>query len=108
QTDQPHYANLHRGVFLPDLLIAALDQQPDQPADYLDDRVLTSLEVRDEVSRYAQAYASLGITHGSPVAMLSLNRPEVLFAMGANMVTGCRTSALHPMGALDDHAYVLE
>jgi len=103
----PTPPELHRGVFLPDLLIAALDRNPDQPAVYLDDRVLTSREVRDEISRYAQAYASLGITQGSPVAMLSLNRPEVLFAMGANMVTGCRTSALHPMGALDDHAYVL-
>nr|MDT0666649.1 AMP-binding protein [Micromonospora sp. DSM 115978] len=53
------------------------------------------------------AYAKLGLTVGSTTATLSPNRPEVLFVMGANMVTGCRSSALHPMGSLDDHAYVL-
>jgi fatty-acyl-CoA synthase len=101
-------ADLHRGVALPDLLIAALDRHPDRPAVYLGDTVLTGAEVRDEMSKYAQAYAASGLGKGSAVAMLSPNRPEVLFAMGANMVTGCRTTALHPMGSLDDHAYVLD
>jgi fatty-acyl-CoA synthase len=39
--------------------------------------------------------------------MLSANRPEVLYAMGASMVTGCRNTPLHPLGSLEDHAYVL-
>jgi fatty-acyl-CoA synthase len=99
--------DLHQGVFIPDLLIAALNRNPDKPAVYLGDDVLTAAQVRDQISTYAQAFASLGISKGSPVAMLSTNKPEVLFTMGANMVTGCRTSALHPLGSLDDHAYVL-
>src|SRR3954462_1856571 len=94
-------AALHRAAYLPDLLIAALDRNPDKPAVYLGDDVLTAAQVRDEISRYVQAYASLGITQGSPVAMLSKNRPEVLFTMGANMVTGTRSSALHPMSSID-------
>src|SRR5438132_12896277 len=98
---------LHRGAFMPDLLIAALNRHPDRPAVYLGDTVLTGAEVRDEISKYAQAFASNGITKGSPVAMLSTNKPEVLFTMGANMVTGCRTTALHPLRSTDDHAYVL-
>ena len=40
--------------------------------------------------------------------MLSKNRPEVLFSMGALMVGGCRNTPLHPLGSLDDHAYVLD
>jgi acyl-CoA synthetase (AMP-forming)/AMP-acid ligase II len=40
--------------------------------------------------------------------VLALNRPEVLFNMGASMLVGCRTTPLHPLGSLDDHAYVLE
>lgn len=45
---------------------------------------------------------------GSTVAMLSANRAEVLYAMGANAMTGCRATPLHPLGSLDDHAYVLD
>ena len=32
----------------------------------------------------------------------------MLFTLGANMVTGCRASALHPLGSVDDHAYVID
>ena len=101
------HPELHRGTFLPDLLIAALNRHPDRPAVYLGDDVLTGAQVRDEISRYSQAFASRGIAKGSTVALLSTNKPEVLFTMGANMVTGCRTTALHPLGSIDDHAYVL-
>jgi fatty-acyl-CoA synthase len=99
---------LHRGVFMADLLIAALDRNPDKPAMYLGDQVLTARQVRDQVSCYAQALASVGLRQGSPVSVLSPNRPEVLFNSGAFNVTGCRPTPLHPMGSLDDHAYVLE
>jgi fatty-acyl-CoA synthase len=101
-------SELHRGAHIPDLLVAALDRNPDNPAVYLGDEVLTARQVRDQISCYAQAFADRGLGRGSAVAMLSANRPEVLFTMGANMVSGCRTTALHPMGSLDDHAYVLD
>jgi acyl-CoA synthetase (AMP-forming)/AMP-acid ligase II len=100
--------DLHRGAFLPDLLVAALSRSPDKPAVYLGDEVLTARQVADEISRYVQALVSKGLGKGSPVAVLALNRPEVLFNMGASMLVGCRTTPLHPMGSLDDHAYVLE
>jgi fatty-acyl-CoA synthase len=100
--------DLHKASFLPDLLVAALKRHPDRPAVYLGDQVLTGREVAAQMSCYAQAYAAQGLTKGSPVAMLSPNRPEVLFCLGANMVTGCRASALHPLGSIDDHAYVVD
>src|SRR5258708_25871518 len=95
-------------MFFPDPLAAALNRHPDRPAVYLGDQVLTGREVAAEMNCYAQAYAAQGLTKGSPVAILSPNRPEVLFALGANMVTGCRASALHPLGSVDDHAYVID
>jgi len=100
-------AALHRPAFVPDLLLHALTRHADKPAMYLGDDVLTARQVRDEISRYQQAYASLGVVKGTMVSMLSANRPEVLIATGTNMLTGCRATPLHPMGSLEDHAYVL-
>jgi fatty-acyl-CoA synthase len=105
-TDLP--PELHRSAFMPDLLVAALDRHADKPAVYLGDEVLTGSQVAAEMSRYVQAYGSLGIGEHHPIAMLSKNRPEVLFTMGANMLTPCRSTSLHPMGSVDDQAYVLE
>jgi fatty-acyl-CoA synthase len=99
---------LHQPAFMPDLLVAALARHADRPAVYLGDEVLTAAQVAAEMSRYVQAYASLGISEHHPIAMLSKNRPEVLFTMGANMLTPCRSTSLHPMGSADDQAYVLE
>ena len=100
--------DLHSPAFMPDLLVAALARHADKPAVYLGDQVLTGAEVAAEMSRYVQAYASLGISEHHPIAMLSKNRPEVLFTMGSNMLTPCRSTSLHPMGSVDDQAYVLE
>src|SRR5213080_1710381 len=105
-TDLP--VDLHRPAFMPDLLVAALARHADKPAVYLGDEVLTASQVAAEMSRYVQAYASLGIGEHHTIAMLSKNRPEVLFTMGANMLTPCRSTSLHPMGSADDQAYVLE
>ncbi|HVU60570.1 MAG TPA: AMP-binding protein [Mycobacteriales bacterium] len=99
---------LHTPAFMPDLLIAALSRHADKPAVYLGEEILTGAQVAAQVSKYVQAFASLGITAHHPIAMLSKNRPEVLFTMGANMLTPCRSTALHPMGSADDQAYVLE
>lgn len=100
--------DLYRPQLLPDLLIAALDRNGDRPCLYIDGGVLTASEMRNEISRYVQAFAAQGIKKGHGVATLSKNRPEVLCSMGAVMVTGCRNTPLHPLGSLDDHAYVLE
>jgi fatty-acyl-CoA synthase len=100
--------DLYRGVFLPDLLIWALRQDPDRPAIFSGEQVLSIAQLSAQVSRYAQVYAAQGVSPGSGVGMLSVNRPEVLYAIGAYMVSGCRNTPLHPLGSLDDHAYVLE
>ncbi|KJF23399.1 acyl-CoA synthetase [Rhodococcus sp. ACPA4] len=102
------FADLHRPIYGPDLLITALERNHDKPALYIGDVVLTGGQMRDQISCFAQALASLGITQGTSTAMLSKNRPEVLISMGATMITGCRASALNPMGSLDDHKYIVD
>jgi len=104
--------DLHREPLAGDILLDSLATYPDRVAVHVTgpdgDSELTYAEVRDEVSRYAQAYASVGLGVGSPVAMLSGNRHEVLIAQSTNLITGVRFAALHPMGSLDDHVYVME
>ena len=100
--------DLYRQRFLPDLLIAALDRNGDRPCLYIDDDVVTAAQMRDEISRYVQAFRAQGIVQGQGIATLSKNRPEVLCSMGAVMVGGYRNTPLHPFGSLEDHAYVLE
>jgi fatty-acyl-CoA synthase len=99
---------LHHGVSIPDLAVLALERNLDRPTVYLGDEVLTGRQVRDEVSRYAQVYAELGLGEGKGISVLALNRPEVLFLILANAVTAARGTPLHPLGSLDDHVYVLE
>jgi fatty-acyl-CoA synthase len=41
------------------------------------------------------------------VGLLSQTRPEVLMVVGAALTQGYRYTALHPLGSLDDHAYVI-
>ncbi|GAA4395054.1 AMP-binding protein [Tsukamurella soli] len=124
--DSPAAADtLYRDPMPVEIMIRSLETYADRTAVYLpgersdggDDpgeradggcAELTYAQMRDAVSRYAQAYRAHGLGVGSPVAILSANRPEVLFAQGANLVTGVRFAALHPIGSLDDHAYVLE
>ena len=98
---------LHRPMYMPDLLITALKRNGDRPAVYLGDEVLSASRTRDEISRYIQALLSHGVEPGKGIATLSKNRVEVLFSMGAVMAGGYRNTTLHPLGSVDDHAYVL-
>ncbi|WP_250609009.1 AMP-binding protein [Frankia sp. AgKG'84/4] len=95
-------------MFLPDLLIRALERNGHRPAVHIGDATLSSAQVREKISCYVQAFQARGLERGAGVATLSKNRVEVLFSMGAVMVSGCRNTALHPLGSLEDHAYVLE
>lgn len=97
-----------REILSPHLLIRALRRNGSRPALVSDDRTWSAADVAAEISRYVQAYEQWGIGVGTPIATLAGNRPEVLLQIGANMVSGARATALHPMGSLDDHAYILE
>jgi len=101
-------SDLQRGPHLGHLLAGALQRHASTPVLHIGGQALTGKDLADDISRYVQALEGLGISTGSPVALLALNRPEVLSIIGAGQMAGLRRTALHPLGSLDDHAYVLQ
>src|SRR5689334_12858690 len=89
------------------LTVGALKRHKDRPVLFLGDTTMTGGELADRISQYIQAFEALGAGTGSASGLLSLNRPEVLMIIGASQTQGYRRTALHPLGSLDDHAYVL-
>src|SRR5271165_124673 len=89
------------------LTVGALKRNKDKPVLFLGGTTLTGGQLADRISCYIQAFEALGAGTGSAVGLLSLNRPEVLMIIGAGQTQGYRRTALHPLGSLDDHAYVL-
>jgi fatty-acyl-CoA synthase len=100
---------LHRTLYVVDVLVNALNQDPQRPLLHLaGGPTLTVGEVRDETSRFAQALAELGARAGKPLALLSPNRPEVLHVSHAVQVLGAVYVALHPLAGLADHLHALD
>jgi len=89
------------------LTVGALKRHRDKPVLFLGETTLTGGELAMRISQYIQAFEALGAGTGATVGLLSLNRPEVLMIIGAGQTQGYRRTALHPLGSLDDHAYVL-
>ncbi|MGV0578472.1 fatty-acid--CoA ligase FadD8 [Mycolicibacterium elephantis] len=89
------------------LTVGALKRNKDKPVLFLGDTTLTGGQLADRISQYVQAFEALGAGSGTATGLLSLNRPEVLMIIGAGQTQGYRRTALHPLGSLDDHAYVL-
>lgn len=90
------------------VMAAALKRHRDDPIVHLGETTLTGCETAERISQYIQAFEALGAGTGVPTGLLALNRPEVLFILGAGQTQGFRRTALHPLGSLDDHAYVLK
>lgn len=88
--------------------MAALKRHRDAPVLFLGDTTMTGGEMAVEVSRYIQAFEALGAGSGTAVALLALNRPEVLFVIAAGQCQGYRRTSLHPLGSLEDHAFAIE
>lgn len=89
------------------LMVAALKRHRDRPVMHLGEVTLTGGEVAERISQYVQAFEALGAGTGTGGALLALNRPEVLFILGAGQTQGYRRTSLHPLGSADDHAYVI-
>src|SRR6202011_3053058 len=89
------------------LTVGALKRNKDKPVLFLGDTTLTGGELAERISQYIQAFEALGAGTGAAAGLLSLNPAQVLMIIGAGQTQGYRRTALHPLGSLDDHAYVL-
>ncbi|MDE0931193.1 MAG: AMP-binding protein, partial [Halioglobus sp.] len=99
---------LRHQPLMPDLLIDGLNRYNDEPCLFLGDKIATYKDVRESASQMVQVLQSKGLGVGSRIAIISTNRPEVLSNIAAMQLNGCIGTPLHPLGSLDDHAYVLE
>ena len=100
---------LYRPLYVTDLLVNALNQDPDRPLlQLLGGPMLTVGEVRDATSCYVQALASLGVGRETRIALLSANRPEVLHVSHAVQILAGITAPLHPLGSAADHLYQIQ
>ena len=107
------HPDLHHPILMPDLIASVLNRGGSHPVLHLAEAdgsisTVSYNEMRDAVSRYAQALRGRGFAQGDTIALLSANRAEVLYAFGANSMVGLRGTSMHPLGTLDDHVYVLE
>jgi len=89
------------------LLVHALKRHADKPVLFIGDQTITGAQMAERISCFIAALEQVGVTTGSAVGLLALNRPEVLDSIGAGQLLGLRRTALHPLGSADDHAYVL-
>ena len=100
--------DLHRPLYVPELLVNALEHSPERPLLYLlDGRTLGVGAVRDAASQYAQALQALGVGKGTRVGLLSGNRPEVLHLVNAVQTLAAVYVPMHPLGGLADHVHVV-
>ncbi|MEH6633959.1 MAG: AMP-binding protein [Halioglobus sp.] len=99
---------LHHQPLMPHLLVDGLNRYNDEPCLLIGDKVASYREVRESTSQMVQALQSKGLGIGSRIAVISANRPEVLSNIAAMQLAGCIGTPLHPLGSLEDHAYVLE
>ena len=82
-------APLYHPPLMGQMIVDGLTRYSDRPCLFLGDTVASYREVRERTSQFIQALASKGVVKGSPVAVLSANRPEVLYNMAAMMISGC-------------------
>ncbi len=92
---------------LPHLMIDGLNRYNEEPCLHLGDTIATYADVRKSTSQFVQALQSTGLGKGARIAVISGNRPEVLYNIAAMQIAGCCGTALHPLGSVEDHAYVL-
>jgi fatty-acyl-CoA synthase len=99
---------LYQPVLPTDLVAQALSCDPDRPVIILGDgEVVTAGALRDDVSRYEQVLRSLE-PRPLRAALLSRNRTEVPAVFYAFSFAEVVSTALHPMGSIEDWLYVLE
>jgi fatty-acyl-CoA synthase len=100
---------LHRPLYVPDLLVNALSQDPNRPLlQLLNGPMLSVGEVRDAASQFVQALQSVGVSAGTRVGLLSANRPEVLHVANAVQIMAAIYVPMHPLGGFADHLHVVE
>jgi fatty-acyl-CoA synthase len=101
-------STLYQSVLITELVAHALGHDQDRVVMVLDDgRTQSAGELRDLISLFQQAFASLA-PKPLRAAVIAKNRAEVPAVMNALNFAGIVSTSLHPMGAIEDYLYVIE
>jgi fatty-acyl-CoA synthase len=79
----------------------------DRPAIGDDHQQWSYRDLGAATARIAARFAALGLSRGDGVAQLSSNRVEALAVVLAALTLGLRYTALHPLAAASDHAFII-
>ncbi|WP_063045175.1 AMP-binding protein [Nocardia pseudovaccinii] len=79
----------------------------DRPCFFFEGATISYREVLESIHRIARALLTCGIGPGDGVAILSGNRPELFYVRTAAQLIGVRTTSLHTLGSVHDHAFIL-
>src|SRR3546814_115491 len=88
-------------------LVDALNGFPDHIALADESGQLTYRELSERISQTSQAMLDLGLRPGDGIAQLSTNSTTAAIIQLSAYALGLRYTPLHPRGALEDHAYIL-
>ena len=101
-------SNLTQSVLITELMAAALNRDEERVVMiFADGRTQSAREMRDLISRYQQAFASLS-PRPLRAAVIAKNRVEVPAVMNSLTFAGIVSTTLHPMGAIEDYLYVID
>ena len=101
------HPDLYDGCTVGHLFRRAIERGGDRIAFVDDDTVLTYRQFGARLSGIVQALEARGLTRGDAVATLSDNRVDAYLVTAAANTMGVRSTAMHPLGSADDHAYIL-
>lgn len=90
------------------LVLAACDRFRPRVAFRDGDDSVSYGELARSIRSMAAAFASLGLSAGSSIAILAPNSVHYFVLMAAAALCGVRYTPLHPLSALDDHLFILQ
>lgn len=100
---------LHTGATVAEAYHSALQSFPERVALALPDgSAWTYAALQRRVHAMARYLQARGLRHQDGLAVLTGNQPEALVVLLACAWLGLRQTALHPLSALDDQAFVLQ
>jgi fatty-acyl-CoA synthase len=101
-------SSLHEGGTVGAMLITAIQRFADRPAIADHHTRWSYRDLGAAAGGMIGVFRAMGLAKGDGVALLASNRVETLAVITAAAVMGLRYTALHPLAAEDDQAFIVE
>lgn len=100
--------DLYLGCTLGELYIRSIKRYPERLAVADENQRLTYKQFGEKIGRYISVFEEAGLRPQDRIAQLSLNSVDAICVIGAACIMGLTYVPLHPRGAAENHAYILE